>query len=67
MAGRAMGTMIRKIRAKIPAQSTRAASTTSSLICMKASRMRKVPRADTAYGRMRAAYVLMSPTWLSSR
>ncbi len=33
---------------KTPAPSTRAASTMSSLICMKASRIRKVPRAETA-------------------
>jgi hypothetical protein len=48
MVGFAMGTRMRKMIVSTPAPSTRAASTMSSLICMKASRMRKVPSADTA-------------------
>ena len=55
MVGRAIGTISRKMIVKTPAPSTRAASTMSSLICMNASRIRKVPSADTAYGSTSAA------------
>ena len=48
MAGLAIGTMTRKMSVKRPAPSTLTASTMSSLICRNASRMRKVPRAETA-------------------